>query len=96
MVRKYLSFFIAWSFLTLVALSEVKFFRGACDASAALALDSDAILVADDEDNILRIYSYDDPGLPISSFSLDYQCRKQYFLKKKHGFGEKNLKNHHM
>lgn len=71
MVRKYLSFFIAWSFLTLVALSEVKFFRGACDASAALALDSDAILVADDEDNILRIYSYDDPGLPISSFSLD-------------------------
>tara|TARA_B100000902_G_scaffold190289_1_gene181932 strand:+ start:2445 stop:3506 length:1062 start_codon:yes stop_codon:yes gene_type:complete len=71
MVRKYLSIFITWSFLTIVALSEVKFFKGACDASAAVALDSDTILVADDEDNYLRIYSYDDPGLPISSFSLD-------------------------
>ena len=71
MVRKYLSIFITWSFLTIVALSEVKFFKGACDASAAVALDSDIILVADDEDNYLRIYSYDDPGLPISSFSLD-------------------------
>ena len=71
MVRKYLSIFITWFFLTIVALSEVKFFKGACDASAAVALDSDTILVADDEDNYLRIYSYDDPGLPISSFSLD-------------------------
>ena len=71
MVRKYLSIFITWSFLTIVALSEVKFFKGACDASAAVALDSDTILVADDEDNYLRIYSYDDPGLPILSFSLD-------------------------
>ncbi len=32
-------------------------FKGMCDASAAAAVDGDRFIVADDEDNILRVYS---------------------------------------
>jgi len=46
-------------------------FKGACDASAAVALDEKTFVVADDEDNILRIYSLDKPGMPVAQFPLD-------------------------
>ena len=46
-------------------------FNGACDASAAVALDEKTFVVADDEDNILRIYSLDKPGMPIAQFPLN-------------------------
>ena len=52
------------------ATREVTF-KGACDASAAVALDAKTFVVADDEDNILRIYSLDKPGMPVAQFPLD-------------------------
>src|SRR5688572_20650212 len=45
---------------------EPLYFTGACDASAAVALDDDLFVVANDEDNILRVYSRIRPGAPIS------------------------------
>lgn len=45
-------------------------FRGMCDASGAVALDGQRFAVADDEDNVLRIYDAACPGGPISSVDL--------------------------
>ncbi|MHC4989255.1 MAG: DUF3616 domain-containing protein [Planctomycetota bacterium] len=39
-----------------------QFFRGSADASAAVALDSERFIMADDEDNILRVYHWNQPG----------------------------------
>jgi hypothetical protein len=36
-----------------------KVFLGMCDASAAAAIDAERFIVADDEDNVLRVYSRD-------------------------------------
>src|SRR5687768_5381262 len=36
---------------------ETAKFVGMCDASAAAALDGERFVVADDEDNVLRVYS---------------------------------------
>ena len=44
--------------------------RGACDASAAAALDERTFVVADDENNILRVYSLDAPGMPLAEFPM--------------------------
>ena len=45
-------------------------FHGACDASAASALDARNFVVADDENNILRIYSAAKPGMPLAEFPM--------------------------
>lgn len=45
-------------------------FRGICDASAMEMLDDDLFLVADDEDNMLRLYSRSREGLPVASFDF--------------------------
>jgi hypothetical protein len=45
-------------------------FRGMCDASGAVALDGQRFAVADDEDNVLRVYDAACPGAPISSVDL--------------------------
>lgn len=42
-------------------------YSGMCDASAALAVGSDRFLVANDEDNILRLYRADQPGRALVS-----------------------------
>ncbi|MDH4203398.1 MAG: DUF3616 domain-containing protein [Phycisphaerae bacterium] len=39
-----------------------QFFRGSADASAAVALDSERFIMADDEDNILRVYNWTQSG----------------------------------
>jgi hypothetical protein len=39
-----------------------QFFRGSADASAAVALDTERFIMADDEDNILRVYNWNRPG----------------------------------
>jgi hypothetical protein len=52
------------------ALPPQVTFNGACDASAAVALDAKTFVVADDEDNVLRIYSLDKPGMPVAQFPL--------------------------
>ena len=43
-------------------------FRGACDASAAITLPGGALLVAVDEDNLVRAYQ---PGNPTALFQMD-------------------------
>lgn len=44
--------------------------RGMCDASAVVALGSEHFVVADDEDNLLRVYSRTHGGLPLHTFDL--------------------------
>ena len=45
-------------------------FRGASDASAAVAVSEDTFIVADDENNVLRLYSTAKVGLPIGSYDM--------------------------
>lgn len=45
-------------------------YRGASDASAAVVIDKDMFIVADDENNILRVYKTSQGGLPLSSFNM--------------------------
>ncbi len=42
-------------------------FRGMSDASAAVMLDSRHFVVGNDEDNVLRVYDLEQPGLPVKS-----------------------------
>ena len=45
-------------------------FRGAGDASAAVAISSDMFMVADDENNVLRVYRAGRGGMPVFSYDL--------------------------
>lgn len=56
-----------------------KHFRGICDASAMEMLNDDLFLVADDEDNVLRIYSREKQGFPVG----EYDFSKALGLQKK-------------
>jgi hypothetical protein len=47
-----------------------SYYSGMCDASAAVYLDSLRFIVANDEDNLLRVYRRDQPGAPLSVFDL--------------------------
>jgi hypothetical protein len=49
---------------SLIAAPDTVTFRGMCDASAGVALDPVFFVAANDEDNVLRIYSREDPGRP--------------------------------
>jgi hypothetical protein len=51
--------------------TDVLVFSGASDASAAVALDARHFVVADDEDNVLRIYCLDGPVSPVGQVDLD-------------------------
>ena len=57
--------------MSLNLFSNSEYYYGACDASATVLLDEDTILVADDEDNLLRLYSIKRKGLPIKTFPLN-------------------------
>ena len=46
-------------------LSPIIHYHGMCDASGAVALDADTFVVADDEDNKLRLYHARNGGSPI-------------------------------
>jgi len=46
-------------------------FRGICDASGAVPLGDNAMVVADDETNLLRVYRLDQPGMPVAEFPMD-------------------------
>lgn len=50
-------------------LGEVTLHHGCCDASAGVAVSSNLFLVANDEDNLLRVYRRDQSGRPVQSFS---------------------------
>ena len=56
---------------------KVLYFSGACDASAAVALDDDLFVIANDEDNVLRVYSRSKPGPPVSQVNLTSFLRPQ-------------------
>jgi hypothetical protein len=45
-------------------------FQGCCDASAAVSLDARHVAVANDEDNLLRVYRQDQGGQPVSVLDL--------------------------
>lgn len=45
-------------------------FEGACDASGAVALDARHFAVADDEDNVIRVYDVRRGGAPLREFDL--------------------------
>jgi hypothetical protein len=45
-------------------------FHGACDASGAVPLSDRRVVVADDEDNILRVYDADAGGAPLAQTDL--------------------------
>ncbi|MHC4205926.1 MAG: DUF3616 domain-containing protein, partial [Planctomycetota bacterium] len=47
-------------------------FRGASDASAAVAVSEDMFVVADDENNILRIYETSKAGQPVALFDMTW------------------------
>ncbi len=47
-----------------------RFHTGASDASSAIAIDANWMLVADDEDQILRLYSRQQSGLPQAGFDF--------------------------
>jgi hypothetical protein len=53
-----------------VLAGEVLVFRGSSDASAAVAVGEDMFVVADDENNILRIYETGKAGQPVGSFDM--------------------------
>jgi Protein of unknown function (DUF3616) len=48
----------------------VTFYRGMCDASAVVPLSDELFVVADDEDNILRVYSRTQGGAPVQTLDL--------------------------
>ncbi len=50
--------------------STSRFHTGASDASTAVAIDADYMLVADDEDQTIRLYDRTDSGLPLAAFTF--------------------------
>ena len=52
------------------SLSAPTTYRGMCDASAAVSLNADLFAVANDEDNILRVYHRQPGGFPAFSFDM--------------------------
>lgn len=59
--------FLGW---TALAGSGATEFQGCCDASGAVALDAQHVAVANDEDNVLRVYRRDLGGQPVSTLDL--------------------------
>lgn len=54
-----------------VTAAEILIYRGMCDASAIVAAGSEHFVVADDEDNILRVYSRIRGDVPVSQTNLN-------------------------
>ena len=67
---------------------ETMKYRGACDGSAAVALDADHFAVADDDHNVLRVYRI---GQPDSIPSLNVDQFLEAPKKKKNGFKEADI-----
>jgi hypothetical protein len=53
-----------------VAAEPVRY-EGFCDASAAVMIDADRFVVANDDDNVLRIYSLAKPGKPVDAVDVN-------------------------
>lgn len=50
--------------------ASTRWHTGKADASTAIAIDSDYMLVADDEDQTIRLYNRNQSGLPLNSFNF--------------------------
>ena len=53
-----------------VTVSSPTVYSGVCSASAAVALSERLFVVANDEDNVLRIYDNNKPGPPVESLDV--------------------------
>lgn len=51
--------------------AELRFY-GSCDASGAVAISAGKFAVADDEDNVIRVYDANTGGAPIMQYDLSY------------------------
>src|SRR5688572_1390611 len=56
-------------------LSEPIYFQGMCDASAAVALDTEFFAVANDEDNPIRVFAAQKGGPSVQNFDFSSQLR---------------------
>jgi hypothetical protein len=54
----------------LLRLSQIASYRGMCDASGGVVVSSNRFLVANDEDNVLRVYDSRVAGPPVQQFDL--------------------------
>jgi len=50
--------------------AETHVYCGTCDASAAVAINQDMFIVADDENNVLRVYKTTQGGVPLFSYDM--------------------------
>ncbi|WZI66393.1 MAG: ExeM/NucH family extracellular endonuclease [Gloeotrichia echinulata IR180] len=50
--------------------NNTRFLTGTSDASTAIAIDSNYLLVGDDEDQTIRLYDRNNSGLPLASFDF--------------------------
>jgi hypothetical protein len=69
---------------TAAVKSEVVTFNGMCDASGAVPLDTNHFMIADDEDNVLRVYDAIKGGDPVGNFVLTAEELGFHQLKKIH------------
>jgi len=73
-VSKVMSFILVYSAVSFALgdepAAEALIYRGASDASAAVAVGEDMFIVADDENNILRVYKTAKGGLPLFSYDM--------------------------
>ena len=51
-------------------LEEVLVYRGTSDSSAAISVSEEMFIVADDENNVLRVYKINGSGLPVFLYDL--------------------------
>ncbi|NIP25675.1 MAG: DUF3616 domain-containing protein [Phycisphaerae bacterium] len=49
---------------------DISVYYGASDASAAVAINKDTFILADDENNVLRVYKTNNPSVPVSLLDL--------------------------
>ncbi len=68
---------LLYSYTAAFSQSEIIIYRGMCDASAALAIDEQHFIVANDEDNTLRIYNVDEE-FPVYQIDMSQFLRIQY------------------
>lgn len=62
---------VLWAVASSGAAAAPVVFNGASDASAAIGLDAEHFVMADDENNTLRVYRLDTPSEPVRQFNLD-------------------------
>jgi len=75
-IRRGLIFVLLFTLLSACAAEKLRLVRpmeyaGMRDASAAVVVSSNLFIVADDENNILRLYSADKAGPPLKEFDLN-------------------------